>query len=304
MFIFFILFIMLGIGLCGFIYYNSKDEINELLGLSTNKEVKEYSVRGNEDKEIIKGQFDRGKIIEEPDKSESTKISIREVLCDLVEKVSFWKKKQLSDELDTVPMPSLQDVLAGNLNDEETKEKETQIKETDEESIGTASLKIESPEGGITSMGDKEGDIDKNINDIDTGNIPLNGTSQLQQSIEKEVGYNNDIEKTDISSSSTFFSNDEKFKDLEEKYKKLDTLFAEKTEELRLTKRQLENEIKNRQEFEKIKELMEKEIEALKEKVKSLREELDKVNADKDEHKQKSQIVEKQSEEQQSSEEI
>ncbi len=295
MFIFFLLFITLGIGLCGFIYYNSKDEVNELLGLSTNKEIKEYSTLGNKDKEMIKGQFDGEKTIEEADKSDPTKISIREVLCSLVDKFSFWKKKQSSDELDTVPMPSLQDVLSESLDDERIEEEETRVKKIDEDSTGTASLKIEPP-GEITSM---EGDIDKNINDIDTDNNSINGSGQLQQSLDKEVIYNNGIEKTDISSSSTSFPNEKEFKDLEEKYKKLDALFAEKTEELRLTKHQLENEIRNRQEFEKVKELMEKEIQALKEKVRSLREELDKVNVEKEGHEQKFQIEENRSEEQQ-----
>lgn len=47
---------------------------------------------------------------------------------------------------------------------------------------------------------------------------------------------------------------------LQEKYQKLDALFKEKSAELQKTKESLDNEIKNRKEFENVKELLEKEI--------------------------------------------
>ncbi len=284
MFIFFILFIILGIGVCGFIYYNSKDEINELLGFSSKD-----TIHSNENR-VIKGDFDE-ETSKVPDKFESTKFSIKEVLDDLVQKLSFWKKKQLSDELDTVPMPSLQDVLAvGNdeSEDEIIKEGEINLKQTEENPSGTASLKTEPSDiesfKEITSI-EKKDENEKSLieREKDINNISLNNeNSQLQQPLERKIVYDTNVEGSDTSASSLSSSDNERLKDLEERYKKLDALFAEKTEELNITKRQLENEKKNRQEFEKVKELMQKEIEALKEKVKSLREQLDKVGADKE----------------------
>lgn len=58
--------------------------------------------------------------------------------------------------------------------------------------------------------------------------------------------------------------------ELQEKYDRLDTLFKEKSNELQSTKESLNNEIKNRSEFNKVKDLLEKELKDSKDKARNI----------------------------------
>jgi len=55
-----------------------------------------------------------------------------------------------------------------------------------------------------------------------------------------------------------------KYRELQERYEKIDALFQEKSESLEKSERNLANEIKNRKEFNKVKDILEKEIRDLK----------------------------------------
>lgn len=75
--------------------------------------------------------------------------------------------------------------------------------------------------------------------------------------------------------------------ELREKYDKLDALFNEKSAELEKTKTLLDNEIKNRKEFNKVKDLLEKELKDSKDKARDVQVELNNAQMESESHKKR-----------------
>ena len=75
--------------------------------------------------------------------------------------------------------------------------------------------------------------------------------------------------------------------ELQTKYEKLDKIFKEKNDEFEKVLKELENETKNRKEFNKVKDLLEKEIKDLRDKNHKLQLELSAANAEAENHKKK-----------------
>lgn len=76
-------------------------------------------------------------------------------------------------------------------------------------------------------------------------------------------------------------------KDLQEKYEKLQALFDEKSAECANTKQLFKNEQQNRNEFEKVKEILETELTESKEKARNIQLKLDEINKENDNYKAK-----------------
>ncbi|MBN1870067.1 MAG: hypothetical protein JW847_05790 [Candidatus Omnitrophica bacterium] len=82
--------------------------------------------------------------------------------------------------------------------------------------------------------------------------------------------------------------------ELQEKYEKLDALFKEKSADLEKTKASLDNEVKNRKDFNKVKDLLEKEIKDLRDRSHHVQLESENAKSEMEKHKKRvSQLEEK-----------
>lgn len=114
---------------------------------------------------------------------------------------------------------------------------------------------------------------------IETGTVslrldPVSPLAQAPATVETPPASNDAPASSDISEESALaLEKDElqtKYQDLLEKYQKLDQLFQEKSQDLEKSEKALTNELKNRKEFNKIKDLLEKELKENKDKGRDL----------------------------------
>lgn len=85
----------------------------------------------------------------------------------------------------------------------------------------------------------------------------------------EEIKTFNDSASTEAELAFKFDELKSQHQELQQKYEKLETLFQEKSQELEHTKTELESELKNHKEFNKLKDVLEKEVRDTKNKVKA-----------------------------------
>ena len=146
------------------------------------------------------------------------------------------------------PLPSLQEHL-DTLKKGPSKRREqgdhsssTETDDADEVLTGTAAMKT-------TSVEEQEASADVEAADkvvFEGNNSPDLPIAKPSESLERELAASSQLEA------------------LKAKYKKLDEMFQEKSEELQKADNTLMNEMKNRQDFDKLKELLEGELREVK----------------------------------------
>ncbi len=181
------------------------------------------------------------------------KFKLPEKLTNIFDK--FKKNKldsadPLSDLPESKPLPNLKDFLA--------KETIPETEHVEQPSAEETSILSPLTETIIPSQTDTPAPIGEEI--------PIG--KPLSEEEEKEI--ENEINLTS------------QLDELKEKHTRLDSLFQEKSLELEKTKTNLENELKNRKEFNKIKDLLEKEIKEAKDKTKDVHAELNTEKSDKE----------------------
>lgn len=98
---------------------------------------------------------------------------------------------------------------------------------------------------------------------------PIPSVGPLKKSVPIETKKTDDSASTEAELAFKFDELKSQHQELQQKYEKLETLFQEKSQELEHTKTELESELKNRKEFNKLKDLLEKEVRDTKDKVKA-----------------------------------
>lgn len=186
-----------------------------------------------------------------------TKVKSGGFWAKLTSKIGKNKENPLDDIPEPTPLPSLQEHLdtlkKGQSKRRDQGQEEDTVSDSGKAVTGTAAMRT-------TSVAEQEQSSEKmNVpkeSVVEGNNSPDLPIAKPSESMERELEASSQLEA------------------LKAKYKKLDEMFQEKSEELQKADNTLMNEMKNRQDFDKLKELLEGELRDVKGRARELQQSL------------------------------